>query len=117
MIFFPILWFAVFFGGWGLLFFIVHCIGEALEKSAWPVATKRAVYAASAALLLTPLLPLPIPSITLIVAFIMTPTLIVANQMWAFAPCFLATLTVCWLIARRKFIEPSDRQAPDATAS
>jgi hypothetical protein len=112
MIFFPMIWFAVFFGGWGLLFFIVHGIGKALKRSAWLVTTKRAVYAVSVALLVTPLFPLPIPSAALIVAFILTPTTVVANRMWVFAPCFAVTLAVCWLIARRKFIDPSDQQAP-----
>lgn len=109
MIFFPILWFVVFFGGWGLLFFIVSCIGKALQKRAWQPTIKRTVYAWLAAFLVTPLLPMPVPSVVIIIAFMLTPTEAVANQMWVFAPSFAITLVICWLVARRKFPEPHGR--------
>jgi hypothetical protein len=108
MIFFPIFWFVVFVGGWGLLLFIVHWIGKALQKARWAVVAKRTIYAASAALLLAPIFPIPIPSAALIVAFVLTPTAPVANRLWAIVPSFAVTFTIFWLIGRRKFMDQAD---------
>lgn len=105
MIFFPIIWFVVFFGGWGLLLVIVRWIGKALHKASWPVVAKKTIYATSAALLLAPMFPLPIPSAALIVAFVLTPTAPVARQFWTIVPSVATTFTICWLISCRKFLD------------